>query len=153
MAGRLDQLWTLRPVGGDYYQIVNEVSGLCLGVQGFDTPALGTRVEVYHCAPAPPEKVQDTHWRFVGTQIRNYLHGYCLGVQGYDTLQAGELAEVFNCEASAEDALLDSHWTRTTYDDGRTTLANGARRDLCLGVQGSGNHQSAALVGVYPCLP
>lgn len=127
-AGALVEVYTCNPGGGDqgrdnrwtivtqadgFVQIRNQVSGLCLGVQGVDSHRSGALVEVYTCDP-PGVAAQDNQWRIVpqndGTkQIQNRVSGLCLGVQGADSHGPGGQVEVYDC-TSRRFPVRDQHW-------------------------------------------
>lgn len=128
VAGGLVEVYTCNPGGGDagrdnrwsivqqadgFVQIRNQVSGLCLGVQGVDSHTSGALVEVYTCDGGGLPAL-DNQWRIVpqndGTkQIQNRVSGLCLGVQGADSHGPGGQVEVYSC-TSRRFPVRDQHW-------------------------------------------
>lgn len=57
-----DNQWTIKGLGKGYSQIVNRVSGMCLGVVGVDDHWAGAAVEVYRCNPGSGDAGEDNQW-------------------------------------------------------------------------------------------
>jgi len=57
-----DNQWTIKGLGSGYSQIINRVSGLCLGVVGVDDHWAGAAGEVYRCNPGSGDAGEDNQW-------------------------------------------------------------------------------------------
>jgi hypothetical protein len=99
------------PGPGDFVQIKNRVSGLCVATPSRDATA-GTGVVVSPCAS---QANGASHWRIVrGTrgfkQIEHRPTELCLGVRGVDGHEPGTDVEVYHCAPRANDPGWDGWW-------------------------------------------
>ncbi len=122
-----DERWYTVPTSDGYFQMVNSVSGLCLGLLGISPPnggnafAAGTLAEVYTCTPNREDSKRDQEWRLVSVsgdstvvQIQNRAAAdLCLGVVGRDRPTSGATVQVSYCGNDPSDDGLDERWSVT----------------------------------------
>lgn len=140
---------------GQYINLHNAVSDLCLGVRGVDSHAAGTGAEVYHCVPGSGDNGYDNQWKFVPVsggyyQVQNRVSGLCLGVRGVDSHGPGTEAEAYTCNPGNGDNGYDNQWTVVSTSDGYKQLKNRVS-GLCLGVVNVDSHGAGAMAEVYHC--
>jgi hypothetical protein len=114
-----DHYWSTVDRGDDFVSLINQTSGLCLGVNGSDAHTVSSRVGVFVCDGSLNQQWQMRHDDQGYVQLVNRASTLCLGVINTDANNAGDAAEISTCQASPSDPAMDTRWmiSGTGYKD------------------------------------